>query len=137
MRIFDKENNELRELEEQFQRAYKKIDGIQNRINEKHQKLGIDKIFTDEKDTSENNSSQQQRPQFKLGAIEMTDKTNSELAEKLREKVMERLPPGGTRKDVKKIVEDIILGDDDLDEGQEGEQRIDTSRPKLIPGETA
>ena len=144
MRIFDKENNELRELEEQFQEAYKQIDEIQNRINEKHQKLGIDKIFTDEKDTSENNSSQQQRPQFKPGAIEMTDKTNSELAEKLREKVMERLPPGGTRKDVKKIVEDIILGDDDLDEGQEGEQRIDTSkttdtdtRPQHIPGETA
>ena len=54
--------------------------------------------------------------------ITMKDKTNSELAEKLREKILERMPPGGTRKDVKKIVEDIILGDDDdLDEGQDGE----------------
>ena len=52
----------------------------------------------------------------------MTDKTNSELAEKLREKVLERMPPGGTRKDVQRIVEDIILGDgEDLDEGQDGE----------------
>ena len=52
----------------------------------------------------------------------MKDLTNSELAEKLREKILERMPPGGTRKDVKRIVEDIILGDDDdLDEGQDGE----------------
>lgn len=52
----------------------------------------------------------------------MTDKTNSELAEKLREKILERMPPGGTRKDVKRIVEDIILGDDDdLDEDPDKE----------------
>ena len=52
----------------------------------------------------------------------MTDKNNSELSEKLREKILERMPPGGTRKDVKRIVEDIILGDnDDRDEGQGGE----------------
>ena len=52
----------------------------------------------------------------------MKDKTDSELAEKLREKILEKMPPGGTRKDVKRIVEDIILGDDDdLDEGQDGE----------------
>ena len=52
----------------------------------------------------------------------MKDKTNSELAEKLREKVLEQMPPGGTRKDVQRIVEDIISGDDeDLDEGQDGE----------------
>jgi hypothetical protein len=49
----------------------------------------------------------------------MKDKTNSELAEKLRKKVMERLPHGGTREDVQRVVEDIILVDDeDLDEGQ-------------------
>jgi hypothetical protein len=49
----------------------------------------------------------------------MKDKKNSELAEKLRQKILERMPPGGTRKDFKRIVEDIILGDDgDLDEGQ-------------------
>ena len=52
----------------------------------------------------------------------MKDKTDSELAEKLREKILEKMPPGGTRKDVKRIVEDIILGDDDdLDESQDGE----------------
>ncbi len=52
----------------------------------------------------------------------MKDKTDSELAEKLREKILEKMPPGGTRKDVKRIVEDIILGDDDdFDEGQDGE----------------
>ena len=52
----------------------------------------------------------------------MKDKTDSELAEKLRKKVMERLPHGGTREDVQRVVEDIILGDDEnLDEGQDGE----------------
>ncbi len=52
----------------------------------------------------------------------MKDKTDSELAEKLRQKILEKMPPGGTRKDVKKIVEDIILDDDDdLDEGRDGE----------------
>ena len=49
MRISDKENNELRELEEQLQGAYKQIDEIQNRIDE---------IFLDENNTSENISSQ-------------------------------------------------------------------------------
>jgi hypothetical protein len=49
MRISDQENNELRELEEQLQGAYKQIDEIQNRIDE---------IFLDENNTSENNSSQ-------------------------------------------------------------------------------
>ena len=49
MRIPDKENNELRELEEQLQGAYKQIDEIQNRIDE---------IFLDENNTSENISSQ-------------------------------------------------------------------------------
>ena len=53
MRIPDKESNELREQEEQLQGAYKQIDEIQNRIDEKHQTLGIDKIFIDEKDTSD------------------------------------------------------------------------------------
>ena len=75
----------------------------------------------------------------------MTDNTDSDLAEKLRKKVMERLPHGGTREDVQRVVEEIILGDDeDLDEGQDGEQRIDTSKAtdtdtKLqhIPGESA
>ncbi len=52
----------------------------------------------------------------------MTDNKDSDLAEKLREKVMERMPPDGTRKDAQRIVEDIILGDDDdLDEGQDKE----------------
>lgn len=52
----------------------------------------------------------------------MTVKNNKELAEKLWEKVLERMPPDGTRKDVKRIVEDVILGDDDdLDDGQDGE----------------
>jgi hypothetical protein len=52
----------------------------------------------------------------------MKDKTDSELAEKLREKILDKMPPGGTRKDVKRIVEDMILGDDDgLDESQNGE----------------
>ncbi len=48
----------------------------------------------------------------------MTVKTDSELAEKLWKKVMERMPPGGTRKDVRRILEDIILGDDEIDEGE-------------------
>jgi peptidoglycan hydrolase CwlO-like protein len=43
MRIPDKESNDLRELEEQLQGAYKQIDEIQNRIDE---------IFIDAKDTS-------------------------------------------------------------------------------------
>ncbi len=52
----------------------------------------------------------------------MEDTSDSELAEKLREKILERMPPGDTRKDVKRIVEDMILGDDDgLDESQNGE----------------
>jgi hypothetical protein len=51
----------------------------------------------------------------------MSDK-DDKLAAKLWEKVMERMPPSGTRRDVKKIVEDIILGDDDdIDEGEGGE----------------
>ena len=50
MRISDQENNELHELEEHLQGAYKQIDEIQNRIDE---------IFIDENNTSENNSSQQ------------------------------------------------------------------------------
>ena len=38
----------------------------------------------------------------------------------LWEKVMERMPPGGTRKDVRKILENLILDDDgDVDEGEE------------------
>ena len=44
MRVSDKESNELRELEEQLQEAYEKIDEIQNRIAE---------IFIYEKDTSD------------------------------------------------------------------------------------
>ena len=63
MRIPDKESNELRELEEQLQGAYKQIDEIQNRIDEKHQKLGIDKIFIDEKDTSDEATDMDTRPQ--------------------------------------------------------------------------
>jgi hypothetical protein len=51
----------------------------------------------------------------------MTDK-NNDLAKKLWEKVMERMPPGGTRKDVSRILEDIILGDDEIDEGEGGEK---------------
>ncbi len=51
----------------------------------------------------------------------MTDK-DDKLAAKLWEKVMERMPPGGTRKDVRRILEDIILGDDDIDEGEGGER---------------
>ena len=52
----------------------------------------------------------------------MKDKTNSELAEKLWKKILERMPPGGIHKDVKIIVEDIILGDDDdLGEAQDKE----------------
>ncbi len=51
----------------------------------------------------------------------MTDK-DDKLAAKLWEKVMERMPPGGTRKDVSRILEDIILGDDDIDEGEGGER---------------
>ena len=47
----------------------------------------------------------------------MTDKDDA-LKERLWKKVMERMPPAGTTKDVKRIVEDIILGDDgDADEG--------------------
>jgi hypothetical protein len=53
----------------------------------------------------------------------MTDILDSELAEKLRKMILERMPPGGTRKDAQRIVEDIILGDDDdRDEGQDGER---------------
>jgi hypothetical protein len=51
----------------------------------------------------------------------MTDK-DDKLAAKLWEKVMERMPPGGTRKDVSRILEDIILGDDDIDEAEGGEK---------------
>ena len=47
MRISDQEENELNELEEQLQGAYKQIDEIQNRI---------DKIFIDAKDTSNESS---------------------------------------------------------------------------------
>lgn len=51
------------------------------------------------------------------GAMKMTDKDDA-LKERLWKKVMERMPPAGTTKDVKRIVEDIILGDDgDADEG--------------------
>ena len=50
MKIPDKESNELCELEEQLQGAYKQIDEIQNRIDE---------IFIDKNNTSENNSSYQ------------------------------------------------------------------------------
>jgi hypothetical protein len=36
--------------------------------------------------------------------------------------VLERMPPGGTRKDAQRIVEDIIFGDDDdLDEDPDKE----------------
>jgi hypothetical protein len=52
----------------------------------------------------------------------MTDNTDDELAERLWEAVMERMPPGGTSKDVRTILEDIILGDDDIDEGEGGER---------------
>jgi hypothetical protein len=68
----------------------------------------------------------------------MTDKTDSEiseLAEKLREKILERMPPGGTRKNVKRIVEKIILGDDDLDEDPDNSNLFQVSNPtqkKLI-----
>ena len=53
----------------------------------------------------------------------MTDKNNKlkELKEKLYEKVMERIPPGGTRKDVRRILEELILGDDEIDE-EEGKK---------------
>ena len=54
MRIPDKESNELRELEEQLQGAYKQIDEIQNRIDE---------IFIDEKDTSDEATDTDTRPQ--------------------------------------------------------------------------
>jgi len=52
------------------------------------------------------------------GVIVMAE-DDGKLAEKLWQKVMERMPPGGTRKDVRRILKDIILGDnDDTDEGQ-------------------
>ncbi len=52
----------------------------------------------------------------------MTDKTGGELADELWEKVMERMPPGGTHEDVTRIVKDIILGDDEIDEDEGGER---------------
>ena len=53
----------------------------------------------------------------------MTDILDRELAEKLRKMILERMPPGGTRKDAQRIVEDIILGDDDdFDQDQDGER---------------
>ena len=48
----------------------------------------------------------------------MTD-GDDELKERLWEKVMERMPPDGTSKDVKRILEDVILGDEE--EAEEGE----------------
>ena len=67
----------------------------------------------------------------------MTDILNSELAEKLRKMILERMPPGGTRKDAQRIVEDIILGDDDdRDEGPGGEiehQQNGTDKDKKLP----
>ena len=56
MRIPDKESSKLCELEERLQGAYKQIDEIQIRIDEGRQKLGIDKIFIDAKDTSNESS---------------------------------------------------------------------------------
>lgn len=50
------------------------------------------------------------------GAMKMTDTDkDNELKERLWNKVMERMHPAGTTKDVKRIV-DIILGDDEIDE---------------------
>jgi len=52
----------------------------------------------------------------------MADNKDNDIAEKLRKNVMERLPHGGTREDVQRVVEEIILGDDDdLDESQDVE----------------
>ena len=58
MRIPDKESNDLRELEEQLQGAYKQIDEIQNRIDE---------IFIDEKDVSYEGADTDTRPQHISG----------------------------------------------------------------------
>ncbi len=57
-RIFDKESSELSKLDEQFQEAYKKIDEIQKRI---------DKNSIDEKDTSDEATGTDTRPQHISG----------------------------------------------------------------------
>ncbi len=56
--LSDKENNELRELEEQLQGAYNQIDEIQNRIDE---------IFIDGKDNSDAATDTDTRPQHTPG----------------------------------------------------------------------
>ena len=58
MRISDQEENELNELEEQLHGAYKQIDEIQNRIDE---------IFIGEKNTSDEATHTDTRPQHISG----------------------------------------------------------------------
>ena len=56
--LSDKESHELRELEEQLHGAYKQIDEIQNRIDE---------IFIGEKNTSDEATHTDTRPQHISG----------------------------------------------------------------------